>query len=64
LKTINNSDAPGSWDARKDRLKEKFPLLTDDDLILDQGNREEMFGNLRAKLDLTEEELHEIIIAL
>jgi hypothetical protein len=61
---MNNTDSPGSWDARKVRLKEKYPLLTDKDLILDAGNREEMFGNLRAKLDLTEAELHEIIIAL
>ena len=61
---MNITDTPGSWDSRKVRLKERFPHLTDNDLILVPGNREEMFGNLRGKLGLTDEELHEIIIAL
>ena len=56
--------SPGSWDARKGRLKNKFPFLTDDDLMLNANNRNEMFGNLLHKLDKTPEELHAIIIAL
>ncbi len=54
----------GSWEFRKSRLKEKFPVLTDNDLELDSCNRVQMFGNLKNKLNVSEEELHKIIISL
>ena len=57
-------DLPGSWNERKDKLKEKFPILTDNDLVLEPDNRAEMFGNLLNKLGKTTEEMHAIIIAL
>jgi hypothetical protein len=56
--------AVGSWNARKGRLKQKYPQLTDQDLVLDACNRDEMVRNLLSKLGKTEEELHAIIIAL
>ena len=61
---MDRSDNRGSWNERKDRLKLKFPILTDHDLFLEPANREEMFGNLQKKLGKTTEELHAIIIAL
>lgn len=54
----------GSWDNRKDRLKRLYPLLTDEDLILDEINRKAMFENLQAKMNVTSAELHSIIISL
>jgi hypothetical protein len=54
----------GSWDERKGRLKEKFPDLTDQDLVLDGDNRNEMFKNLQIKLNKSDSELHAIIMAL
>ncbi len=54
----------GSWDTRKERLKRLYPLLTDEDLILDATNRDEMFDNLQHKLNITSAELHTIIISL
>jgi len=54
----------GSWNERKNKLREKYPILTEEDLILHEGNRNEMFGNLKTKLDKTEQELHDIIISL
>jgi len=54
----------GSWDTRKERLKRLYPLLTDEDLILDATNRDEMFDNLQHKLNITSAELHSIIISL
>lgn len=63
-KKFNPPDQPGSWNARKGRLKLQFPSLTDNDLILEEANREEMFGNLLTKLDKTPDELHAIIRAL
>jgi len=57
-------DQPGSWNERKDKLKDRFPILTDNDLVLGPDNRAEMFGNLLNKLGKTTEEMHAIIIAL
>lgn len=54
----------GSWDNRKDRLKRLYPFLTDDELLLDATNRDQMFGNLMSKLNITTGELHAIIISL
>ncbi len=57
-------EQPGNWNELKGKLKEKFEFLTDEDLRLDAGNRNEMFGNLRKKLGKSEEEMHQIILAL
>lgn len=54
----------GSWNYRKGRLQQKFPQLTEQDLMLDAFNRDDMFQNLLAKLGKTDKELHDIIIAL
>lgn len=63
-KKFNPPDQTGSWNERKGRLKLQFPSLTDNDLILEEANREEMFCNLLTKLDKTPDELHAIIRAL
>ena len=57
-------DQTGNWNERKGRLKLRYPVLTDNDLILEATNREVMFGNLLTKLDKTADELHAIIRAL
>jgi len=58
------ADKIGSWEGRKERLRKRYPYLTDEDFRLESSNRIEMFGNLKARLDKTSEELHEIIISL
>ena len=45
-------------------LKQKFAILTDNDLMFEEGKKEEMFGKLQIKLGKTKEELHKIIAAL
>lgn len=67
LPQMNATPAPemvGSWNYRKGRLQQKFPQLTEQDLMLDAFNRDDMFQNLLAKLGKTDKELHDIIIAL
>lgn len=54
----------GNWTKTKGKLKQKFALLTDDDLMLAEGKREEMLGRLQIKLGKTKEELQKIIAAL
>jgi uncharacterized protein YjbJ (UPF0337 family) len=48
----------------KGRLKQKFASLTDDDLLFEEGKREEMFGRYQFRLGQTEDELDNTIRSL
>jgi uncharacterized protein YjbJ (UPF0337 family) len=61
---MNTTEAKGNWNELKGKLKQKFATLTDNDLMFEEGKREEMMGRLQKKLGKTKEELHEIISAL
>ena len=54
----------GNWLHLRGKLKQKFAVLTDDDLLYEQGRKEEMLGNIAIKLGKTKEELLQIIKAL
>ena len=54
----------GNWDGQKEKLKQKFPILTDDDLLFEEGKRGEMLGKLEVKLGKTKEELEKIMESL
>ena len=62
--TMNITELKGNWNEQKGKLKQKFAQLTDDDLLFEEGKKEEMLGRLQIKLGKTKEELHEIIAAL
>ena len=51
----------GSWNEQKGRLKQKFALLTDNDLLFAEGKKDEMLGKIQLKLGKTKEELEAII---
>jgi len=61
---MNTTEGTGNWIKTKGKLKQKFALLTDDDLMLAEGKKEEMLGRLQIKLGKTKEELQKIIAAL
>jgi len=61
---MNTIEIKGSWNKQKSELKQKFAILTDNDLIFEEGEKEEMFRKLRIRLGKTKEELHKIIAAL
>ena len=61
---MNITEIKGAWHDQKGKLKKKFAILTDDDLLLNEGKQEEMFGKLQIKLGKTKEELQKIIAAL
>lgn len=61
---MNIKSIKGSWQEQKGRLKQKFAILTDDDLLMDEGKKEEMLGRLQIKLGKTKEELQKIIDSL
>ena len=49
------------WNEQKGKLKQKFAILTDNDLMFKEGRKDEMLGRLQAKLGKTKEELMKII---
>jgi len=53
-----------NWNATKGKLKQKFALLTDDDLLLVVGKQDELLGRLQAKLGKTKEEVQKLISGL
>lgn len=54
----------GNWNETKGKLKQKFAMLTDNDLLLVEGKQEEMLGRLQKKMGKTKEELQKIISEL
>jgi CsbD-like. len=64
FKKMNTTELKGNWNEQKAKLKQKFAVLTDNDLMFEEGKKEEMFGKLQIKLGKTKEELHKIIEAL
>jgi uncharacterized protein YjbJ (UPF0337 family) len=60
----NSSELKGNWNETKGKLKQKFALLTDNDLLLLEGKQDEMLGRLQIKLGKTKKELQTIISAL
>ncbi len=61
---MNTTEVKGTWHEQKGKLKQKFAMLTDNDLMFAEGKKEEMLGKLQVKLGKTKEELHAIIAAL
>ena len=41
---MNSTEVEGTWNERKGKLKQKFAILTDNDLMYDEGRKEEMFA--------------------
>lgn len=61
---INLTELKGNWNETKGKLKQKFAVLTDNDLMLVEGKQEEMMGRLQAKLGKTKEEIQKVIAGL
>jgi len=59
----NTIELKGNWNEQKGKLKQRFALLTDNDLLFEEGRKDEMLGRLQIKLGKTKEELLKIIEA-
>jgi uncharacterized protein YjbJ (UPF0337 family) len=60
----NATEIKGDWAELKDRLKQKFTALTDDDVRLEEGRQDDLYARLQKKLGKTKEEIHQLIAAL
>ena len=61
---MNKEELKGNWNEQKGKLKQKFAFLTDNDLMFEEGKKDEMLGKLQIKLGKTMEELQKIISSL
>jgi uncharacterized protein YjbJ (UPF0337 family) len=61
---MNKTELKGNWNELKGKLKQRFAVLTDNDLMFDEGKKEVMFGELQIKLGKTQSELQAIIAEL
>lgn len=60
----NTTELKGNWNEIKGKLKQKFAMLTDNDLLLLDGKQDEMLGRLQVKLGKTKEEIQKLISSL
>ena len=59
-----NNTLIGYWNTKKEKLKQKFPIITDEDLFFYDGKEQIMLEILGYKLGKTKEELIKIIAML
>ena len=63
-KMKNLTELKSNWSETKAKLKIKFALLTDNDLLFVEGKQEELISRLQAKLGKTKKEIQQIIADL
>jgi uncharacterized protein YjbJ (UPF0337 family) len=61
---MNSTEVKGTWNEQKGKLKQKFAVLTDNDLMFQEGKKDEMMGKLQIKLGKTKAELDKIMTDL
>lgn len=61
---MTNKEMKESWNEHKGKIKQRFAILTDSDVMYETGKVEEMLGRLQMKLGKTKEELRLIIAGL
>ncbi len=61
---MNSTGLKGNWKEKKPRLKQKYAVLTDNDLLLEEGKSEELHRRLQKMPGKTKAEIHKIIEAL
>ena len=54
---MNKTEMKGNWNVIKGKLKQKFGELTDDDLIFEEGQEDELWGRMQQRIGKTKEEI-------
>jgi uncharacterized protein YjbJ (UPF0337 family) len=54
----------GFWNQIKGKIKQKYPIITDEDLLFTEGKEQEMLELIGYKLGKTKEQMHNMIAAL
>lgn len=58
---MEDLELKGNWKETKGKLKEKYAVLTDNDLAYEEGKEEQLIGNLQKKLGKSKKEVKEIL---
>lgn len=61
---MNNKTVEGNWNEQKGKLKKSFAVLTDNDLMFEEGKKEEMLGKIQIKLGKTKDEFDKFMASL
>ena len=54
----------GNWRTMAGKLKQKYAVLTDDDLLFTEGKEEELLGRIGTKLGKTKDEIRSVMSKL
>lgn len=57
---MNSTEIKGNWNELKGKLKKKFAVLTDNDLMYEVGQEDELYGKLQKKLGKSKSELEKL----
>ncbi len=57
---MNSTEIKGNWNELKGKLKKKYAVLTDNDLMFEDGREDELYGKLQKKLGKTKSQLEKI----
>ncbi len=61
---MNDFQIKGNWNEIKGKLKQRYGVLTDDDLSVGEGKQDELIGRLQQKLGKTKDEVLKILADL
>lgn len=64
IEKMDTMELEGKWNEKKARLKQKFAVLTDNDLMFEEGKKEEFYAKLQVRLGKTREDILKLIAAL
>jgi uncharacterized protein YjbJ (UPF0337 family) len=56
----NRTEIRGNWNELKGKLKQKYASLTDNDLLYEEGQEDELYGRLQKKLGKSKAEIEEL----
>lgn len=58
---MNDLELKGNWNEMKGKLKEEYAVLTDNDLAYEEGQEDQLIGNIQEKLGKSKKEVKDII---
>jgi uncharacterized protein YjbJ (UPF0337 family) len=51
----------GNWNEVKGKLKQQYGQLTDNDLVYQEGQEDQLYGRLQQRLGQSKEQVHELL---
>lgn len=61
INKMNKTEAKGNMNELIGKLKQRFAVLTDNDLMYNEGKEDEMWGKVQKKVGQTKEELLKLL---